>query len=66
MKSLSFRKDADLSVCVHRKVKHGSYKTVADFWFEIETFVQFQGHLNTHSGYIFEVHKSMGENNVSK
>ena len=48
------------------RVKCGNYKSVADFWFEIESFVQFQGALNKHSGYIFEVHKTLEENNVSK
>ena len=65
VKSLSFKKAADGSFCIHKKVKRGNYKSVADFWFEIESFVQFQGALNKHSGYIFQVHKTLGENNVS-
>lgn len=66
VKSLSFKKAADGSFSMHKKVKRGNYKSVADFWFDIEGFVKFQGALNKQSGYIFQVHKTLGENNVSK
>lgn len=61
VKSLIFKMEVDGSFCIHKKVKSGNYKSVADFWFEIESFVQFQGALNKHSGYTFQVHKTLGE-----
>ena len=66
VKSLIFKKAVDGSFCIHKKVKSSSYKSVADFWFDIESFVQFQGALNKYRGYTFQVHKTLGENNVSK
>ena len=33
----------------YKKVKRDNYKSVADFWFEIESFVQFQGAFTKHS-----------------
>lgn len=65
-KSLSFRRDADGVICIHKKVKQGRYKSVADFWFEIKDFVKFEGELHASSGYIFKVHKSMGNQEIEK
>ena len=66
VKSLSVRESADGTVCMHKKIKPGIYKSVADFWFEIEMFVKFVGALNMNSGYILNVHKVRGDETVSK
>lgn len=66
IKSLSLREDADDSVCLHKKVKTGIYKSVSDFGFGILYMVKFEGPLNNISGYVFEVNKSLGETQISK
>lgn len=66
IKSLSLREDADGSVCLHKKVKTGIYKSVSDFGFGILYMVKFEGPLNNISGYVFEVNKSLGETQISK
>ena len=35
VKSLIFKMAVDGSFSIHKKVKSGSYKSVADFWFDI-------------------------------
>lgn len=66
VKSISFRRDSDGIVCLHKKVKKGSYKSIADFWFRIECFVQFKGTQHADSGYLFNVMKRLGGNDVSR
>ena len=66
VKSLSFREDADGTVCIHQKVKPGVYKSISDFNFRMLNLVKFEGHLNNLSGYIFEICKSLGESQISK
>ena len=66
VKSLSLREDVDGSICLHRKVKTGVYKSVSDFGFTIVYMVKFEGLLNNLSGYVFEVNKSLGEEQITK
>ena len=61
VKSLSVREDNDGAICIHKKVKAGMYESVSDFWFKIEKLVQFEKSLAGNSGYIFNVHKVMGD-----
>ena len=63
LKSLSIREGAE-GYSIHKNFKKGTYKSIADFWFNIDCFVKFE-EVNF-SGYIFDVHKKMGEDDISK
>ena len=65
-KSLSVRDDGDGSFCIHKKVKPEVYKSVADYWFDIEMFVIFEQDMRSFIGYILDVHKLVGDKDVSR
>ena len=66
IKSLSLRADADDTVCLHKKIKRGVYKSVSDFSLKVTDHVRFEGQFNNLSGYVFEVKKSLGETQIVK
>ena len=66
VKSLSFREDVGGSIYLHQKGKTGVYKSVSDFGFTILYMVKFQGLLTNLSGYVFEVKKSLREEQITK
>ena len=61
IKSLSLRADADGTVCLHKKINCGVYKSLSDFGLKVTDHVRFSGQFNNLSGYVFEVKKYLGE-----
>lgn len=61
VKSLSIRKGPD-GFSIHKKLKKNSYKSVADFWLEIDCFLRFDD--PRLSGYLFNVHKEVGDSPI--
>ena len=66
VKSISFREDVDGSICLHKKIKTGMYKSASDSGFSVLYMVKFEGLLTNVSGYVFQVNKSLGEQQISK